>query len=187
MIFATEIETKYRADNVDLEEFMKVCTDKNPTEYITASGWDYFYDKKGADGFARHRVGSDFNQLTFKRKTSEANNFIRDEDNLNMLKDVSVKQVKSFLGKFGYKHNRSIYKNCFIYSYPDHIVVFYVIYDEQIKEIGRFIEIEMSESSPWETEEQAWDTLVKIEKEWKALGLNPKTRMKKSLYELVKK
>lgn len=185
MIFAKEVETKYRADDISLSEFTKACEAKKPKAHIIASGWDRFYDGKSAEGFARHRIGADFNQLTFKRKTSGSNNFIRDEDNLDLSQRTLVSQVDSFLGKFGYKYNKSIYKNCFIYKFHDHTVVFYVIYDETIKEIGRFIEIEMSEEPIWATEEDAWNALVNIEKDWKHLGLNARSRMKKSLYEIV--
>lgn len=187
MIFAIEVETKYRADEIALNEFTSYCESLKPLKNIIASGWDHFYDKNGTEGFARHRIGPDFNQLTFKRKTTEANNFIRDEDNLDLLQPVSIKQVASFLSKFGYKHNTSIYKNCFIYKYPTYTMVFYVIYDEKIKEIGRFIEIEMSEESLWNDETEAWEALIEIEKGCKGLGLSARGRMKKSLYELVTK
>ncbi len=185
MIFAKEIELKYKADDISLADFIAACERRNPKEHILASGWDRFYDNKNTEGFARHRIGPNFNQMTFKKKTSDYNNFIRDEDNIDMLQSVGIAQVSSFLGKFGLKHNKSIYKNCFIYKYLDHTVVFYVIYDEAIKEIGRFIEIEMAEDQPWVTEQEAWDNLINIEKEFKDLGLTARGRMKKSLYELV--
>lgn len=185
MIFAKEIEFKYRADDNSLADFMTACESKHPLQHIIAAGWDHFYDNIKTDGFARHRIGPNFNQLTFKRKTSDTNNYVRDEDNLDLLQAVTSKQVASFMSKFEFQHNKSIYKNCFIYKFHDHTVVFYVIYDETIKEIGRFIEIEMSEEPIWATEEDAWDALVNIEKDWKHLGLNARSRMKKSLYEIV--
>lgn len=180
-----EVETKYRADDIALDEFMQYCQLQSPDDYLVASGWDHFYDCSRADGFARHRVGPSFNQLTYKRKTTDANNYVRAEDNLDLLQSVTVAQVASFLAKFDYQHNRSIFKNCFIFKYAAYTAVFYVIYDETIKEIGRFIEIEMREDRVWASEDEAWQELLRIEKSFGRLGLKPQGRMKKSLYELV--
>ncbi len=180
-----EIEFKYRADEVNLASFMSHCNGMKPVDYVLASGWDHFYDASKTEGFARHRIGSNFNQLTYKRKTTDKNNYVREEDNLDLLLSVTQTQIASFLSKFGYEHNCTIFKNCFIYKYPTYSVVYYVIYSKALKEIGRFIEIEMSEDYAWESEEAAWNSLLEVEKSCKALGLTPQGRMKKSLYELV--
>lgn len=185
MITGMEIETKYRADEIDLSSFMAYCQERGPDKYIMASGWDHFFDSSKIEGFARHRVGADFNQLTYKRKTTDKNNYVRQEDNLDLLPSVTAAQVTSFLGKFGYKHNKSIFKNCFIYKYPTSTLVYYAIYSESLKEIGRFIEIEMAEDYAWTSENQAWQALLEIEKNCWSIGLSPQGRMKKSLYELV--
>lgn len=180
-----EMEFKYRADDITLDQFSEYCESAGTYKHITASGWDYFYDSTRTEGFARHRVGSDFNQLTYKRKTTDANNYVRQEDNLDLSPGVSVSQVSSFLHKFGYKHNTAIFKNCFIYKYDTYTLVYYCIYDTNLKQVGKFIEIEMSEDYPWSSEEQAWEQLIQVEKACKAIGLSPQCRMRKSLYELV--
>lgn len=185
MITGLEIEFKYRADDIFLDSFIEHCSDKKPVDKLTASGWDHFYSGTKLEGFARHRIGPDFNQLTYKRKTTDKNNYIREEDNLGLLKNVETHQVASFLGKFGYAHEKSIFKNCFIFTYPTYTMVYYVIYSKALKEIGRFIEIEMAEDHVWESEEQAWAAMLEVEKEYKGMGLTPQGRMKKSLYELV--
>lgn len=177
-----EVEFKYRADDIKLDDFMEHC---KAGEHILASGWDHFYDASKMDGFARHRIGADFNQLTYKRKTTDKNNYIREEDNLDLYPAMSRKQVASFLGKFGYTLNRSIFKNCFIYKFPRHTLVYYIIYSEALDEIGRFIEIEMAEDHAWDSENHAWTELLAVESDFKNLGLTPQARMKKSLYELV--
>ena len=185
MIFAKEIETKYRADEISLADFTKTCLARKPQDHKLASGWDHFYDSRVIPGFFRHRIGPDFNQMTLKIKTSAHNNYIRTEHNAGLTKDMTVRQIEAMLKDLTFKHNKSIYKNCFIYKYLDHTVVFYVIYDEANKQIGRFIEIEMAEDQPWVSEHEAWDNLVNIEKEFKDLGLTARGRMRRSLYELV--
>lgn len=181
-----EIETKYNASEISLAKFNEFCqAQPGERKYLVASGWDYFYDSTRTEGFARHRVGVDFNQLTYKRKTTAKNNFIRQEDNLNLMPPVTVSQVASFLNKFGYTLNKSIFKNCFIYQYDRHTAVYYVIYDDTLKEVGRYIEIEMSEDYSWKSEQEAWDALTNLEREFKELGLSAQGRMKKSLYEIV--
>lgn len=181
-----EVEFKYRADDIPLSKFMGFCMGLGKHKYVMASGWDHFYDSPGVQGFARHRIGPDFNQLTYKKKINGNNNFIRHEDNLDLLQTVSIDQIASFLSKFGYSLNKSIFKNCFIYKFPLYTMVYYVIYSESLKEIGRFIEIEMSEDFDWNSEENAWDNLIEIERIAKEpLGISPQSRMKLSLYELV--
>lgn len=180
-----EIETKYRADDINLDRFVDFCTEKGPSEHVMASGWDHFYRNDRFLGFARHRIGPDFNQLTYKRKTSEKDNFIREEDNLDLAMYTSRPQIESFLGKMGHKHARSIFKNCFIYKFPLYTMVYYVIYNESIREIGRFIEIEMKEDHSWKSADVAWEALVELERECKPLGIIAQARMRKSLYELV--
>lgn len=180
-----EIESKYNAQDLCLTDFSAFCESQGAQNHIIASGWDHFYSTPKVQGFARHRIGPNFNQLTYKRKTSGSNNFIREEDNIDLLVHTTRDQVQSFMNKLSYKHNKSIYKNCFIYKFPKHTLVYYVIYDESIHEIGRFIEIEMSEDHPWESEAQAWNSLVEIEKTCKPIGIVPQARMRRSLYEIV--
>lgn len=180
-----EIEFKYNADDVPLTEFKRFCIDMDNCKVIEAAGYDHFYASNRTEGFARHRIGPDLNQLTFKRKTAQKNNFIRDEDNLGLTKETTEAQVSSFLGKFGYEFKKSIFKTCFVYKYSMYTLVYYILSDVQLKEIGRYIEIELEESIPWTSENSAWNTLTDLEKQCKPLGLSPQGRIKKSLYEIV--
>ena len=181
-----EIELKYSAKDIALTDFAEFCKTLGPTKCFQASGTDHFYSSDKDDTqFGRYRVGPDFVQLTVKTKTSNKNNFIRQEDNLDFKEAIPEERVRSFFNKFGYEYQTSIFKNCFIYKYPLYTLVYYVIYTVDMNEIGRYLEIEMSESHPWESEQQAWDALVVLEKTCKPLGIIPQSRVKKSLYEIV--
>jgi adenylate cyclase class IV len=182
-----EIETKYRADTISLSSFLKFCESRSPLRVVNAAGYDHFYESLKVPGsFCRHRIGLDTNQLTFKRKTSDSNNFIRTEHNLDLSGAVR-EQVAALCKEFGYEHNFSLYKNCFVYGYENYTLVYYIVYDEDLHELGRFVEIEMKEDYPWESEQQAWDQLLVFEKLCKPLGISPQSRVKRSLFELYRK
>lgn len=181
----TEVEFKYNAEDITLTAFTQFCKAKSPIKSKVASGWDLFYtSKKDPDSFYRHRTGPDMNQLTYKKKTSDTNNFIRDEQNVDLSKSESIQHVKSFLSRFKYEYANSLFKNCFIYEYDYYTLVYYVCYDENMNELGRFIEIELSETIGWENEKEAFSELVILEKLCKPLGLTPQGRVKRSLFEM---
>ena len=180
-----EIETKYYANDVSLTAFNEFCKSKNPTKFQRAAGPDFFFTNPSEpDTFCRHRVGPNFNQLTFKRKTKDTNNYVRVEHNIDVLPAVTEEQVEALCSEFGYKKNGSIFKVCNIYYFDKYSLVYYLCYDKNMKETGRFIEIELDENHPWESEEVAWSALTLIEQECKGLGLTAQGRIKRSLYEL---
>jgi len=184
-----EIELKYRADNIKLADFAAFCEARKPDRFLTASGFDHFYSsKKDLECFARHRVEpGKFNQLSFKRKLADKNNFIRVEHNITLGLDVTVKQVSQLMGEFGYEYGSSLFKHCDIYTYPLYTLVHYVVYDSNLKELDRFLEVEMSEEHAWKDDQEAWDMLTAIEKELEPLGISPQNRIKRSLYEMFVK
>lgn len=183
-----EIEFKYRADDLSLATFREFCETKEPLKYLECSGWDYFYqNQKEDDSFCRFRFGPDLSQLTFKKKTTDSNNFVRTEHNLDLDRGVTEGQARALCKEFGYQYNASIYKNCFIYKYDWYTIVFYVCYDENLKELGRFLELEMKETPEWHSEAAAWNELVVLEKLCKPLGIVPQARIKRSLYEMFRK
>lgn len=184
-----EVEFKYRADEISLEKFVQFAKQNGPDKYIEASGFDYFYENpKDEAGFYRLRVGHDTYQLTYKQKTTAANNFIRHEDNLNMDRSNTTQpQIEAHIARHGYKHNTTIFKSCFIFKYDLYTLVYYVCYDTDMHELGRFVEIEMSEEHAWPSEQEAYNNLLVLEKLFKCIGLVPQARVKKSLYELYKK
>lgn len=179
-----ELEFKYSADKVSLSDFRKIC-EKESHKFLIASGYDYFYENvSDPTSFCRHRVGPDSNQLTFKKKTTEKNNYLRDEDNLDLNAKMSLEQVSSLCDKFGYKYKSLLFKNCFIYKYSKHIFVYYIVYDKDMEEAGRFIEVELDEKHAWANDEEAWSTLLSLESKLSALGISPQARLKRSLFEM---
>lgn len=181
-----EVEFKYNAAGISLTNFIGFCEDRGSVSHIQASGYDHFYaSEKDQMQFGRHRVGPNFNQLTVKSKTQENNNYVRQEDNLDFKENISKDKVESFFRKFGYAHKRTIFKNCFIYKYPLHTLVYYLIYTEDMNELGRYIEIEMSEDHPWTSSEEALEALREVEKQCRPLGIVPQARIRNSLFEIV--
>lgn len=182
-----EIEFKYKADDISLVAFTNFC-ERDEHKFILASGYDHFYSfKNDSESFCRHRVGPDKNELTFKRKTSDKNNFVRTEHNIQLDPRTTMDQIKALCKEFGYTHNTSIYKDCFVYKYPRYTFVYYICYNLDMKELGRFVEIEMEESYPWETEEQALNDMIELEKSFSQFGVSPQSRVKRSLFEMFRK
>jgi hypothetical protein len=188
MVKFTEVETKYHADNMHLKDFKKFAKSLNPIKYIEASGFDYYFTKNKS--FTRYRAG-DLHELTKKRQTDKANNYIRTEINMRIVpedtEEKTLEKVTAFVAEDGYKFNFSIFKSCFIYFYPSFDLVYYIIFDSNMKEQGRFFEIEMLEDYPWESLEQVWEDLLKIEKQLAPLGIKPSNRINKSLFQMFKK
>lgn len=184
-----EIEFKYRADNMGLQTFVQFCEEFNGLrEHLSASGYDHFYDNvKDPGAFQRLRLGPDSNQLTLKRKTEDTNNFVRTEHNIDLAPRTTREQIEAYIAENGYTYNTSLFKSCFVYKYDRHIFVYYVCYDLDMKEIGRFIEVEMIEEYPWASESDAYEELTVLEKLMKPLGISPQNRVKKSLFELYRK
>lgn len=182
-----EIEFKYNADSISLAAFTEFCKNRQPSKTLDISGYDYFFENTKVPGaFCRHRVGPDTNQLTFKRKTSDANSNIRTEHNID-LDGTSIDQVQALVAEFGYEYNTKIFKSCFIYWFEYYVLSWYVCYDSDMKELGRFMEIEAREDYSWKTEQEAWDSIVAMEKFCKSLGISHQSRIKRSLFELYKK
>lgn len=181
-----EIEYKYKADGISVADFSKFCESKVPRKTTVAMGTDYFFNKKNSDStFCRYRTGADINQLTFKRKTEDKNNYVRTEHNIDLALSVDRSRIEALLPEFGYQYNFSMHKSCIIYTFDWYIMVYYICYDEERKELGRFVEIEMSENKEW-AEGEAEAELTVVEKLCKPLGLSPQARVKKSLFELFK-
>ena len=181
-----EIETKYYADDIGLDKFEELIATlpKHRNKMMVSSYDDYFVNSKGE--FIRYRFTDDRGELTIKRKCSKTNNNERIEVNLPTAGD-NLKAVEEFCNLMNYKHNFGIYKTCRIYWIEKVVLVWYVVYDKQMKELKRFIEIEADEDLEWESEEQAWEEVTKYEKLFEPLGITAKNRVRKSLFELFLK
>lgn len=181
-----EIETKYYADDIGLRKFEELMESlpSHRKKMMVSSYDDYFINDKCE--FIRYRFTDDRGELTIKRKLNDTNNNERIEVNLPTSGD-NFKAVEEFCGLLGYKHNFGIYKTCRIYWIDKVVLVWYVVYDKQMKELKRFIEIEADEDLEWESEDQAWEEVVKYEKLFEPLGITAKNRVRKSLFELFVK
>ena len=184
-----EIESKYRADEITSKKFIKWAKEHNATELITVDSYDYYYTKANTDSFIRYRAGSK-PELTVKTKVSDSNNYVRVECNLHLCKDdpplAQHLTVTKFCDMLGYHKDFFINKICTIAYWDLFNVVHYTVYDGRGKLKGSFIEIEMREDFEWESDEVAWRCLLDIEKWLKPLGILPKHRLRKSLFEMFR-
>lgn len=181
-----EIEFKYDAAGVSMEKFIELIEAGNTIKkkLMVSSYDDYFTDSNG--NFIRYRHHDTRGELTIKRKVSEHNNNERIEVNVSTAGD-NLKAVTAFVELLNYKYNFGIFKTCFIYWVDKVVVVYYVVYDKELKELRRFIEIEADEDLSWESEQAAWDEIAKYEKLLEPLGITAKNRLKKSLFETFRK
>ncbi len=183
-----EIEFKYRADGVSLAQFCKEQLDSKPKNHFNVSGHDHFYAGPSERSFCRLRIGPDMVQLTFKSPDSDKNNFIRTEVNVTLAPDTKKEAIDALMTGFGYTYNNTIFKTCFIFEFPQYIMSYYTVYDTNMTESGRFIEVELDESEDWESQEYAWAILRQLERNLtEDFGLTAQHRVKKSLFELYKK
>ncbi len=87
----------------------------------------------------------------------------------------------------GFEENFKLYKVCFIYFYEKVDIVYYISYNEDMDEVGRYIEVEARKDVDFDTPEEAWDEVKKFEQNLIALGITPQNRMKKSQWEINRK
>jgi len=85
-------------------------------------------------------------ELTIKVQTTSTNNNNRIEIDLPLSESKSedelLKIAASYCEQFGFYENFRIFKHCFIFFYEKVDIVYYVSYNEDMKEIGRYIEVE---------------------------------------------
>jgi adenylate cyclase class IV len=181
-----ELEYKYNADDIKLSDFQKITKSLSPIKTLDISSWDLYYLKEGSeDEFQRLRL-SDKAELTRKRKVNKNNSWERVEIDLPLDKDrLSEDLVTAYVALDGYKENFRIYKSCFILWYEYINIVYYVVYNEEMKELGRYVEIEANKERVSEIGIDKSFEYVKMAE--KTLGLSPNKRMKRSLFEIYKK
>lgn len=188
-----ELEYKYRADEVKLQDFEELMDSLKDTHLfkkkIDASSWDVYFTKEDDDAaFQRYRMSSDRPELTKKRKVKTSNNWERIEVDLPLDPDkVNEAIVSKFVGLDGYTKNFKIFKSCFIYFFEQVNFVWYIVQDENMNEKGRFIEVEINKDKVKELGENAFEVLKKFEQELNKLNLTHQNRLKKSLFEMYKK
>ena len=184
-----ELEYKYKADEVKLTEFKNLMTSLIPIKNKDVSSWDRYYTSiESKDEFIRFRE-SDNPELTMKRKIKNSNNWERLEVDLPLdASRIKTVTVDKWAEIEGYKHNFTIYKSCFIFWYDIVNTVYYVVYNQDMTELGRFIEIEVNKEKVTELGVDAcFEKLKDFEKALTALGITPQNRLKKSLFEMFVK
>lgn len=184
-----ELEFKYRGDQVKLNDFIKLMETLGYSSRKDVSSWDrYYIHKDNKEEFIRFR-DSDSPELTLKRKVKKTNSWARTEVDLPLDKNrINTAIVDKWAELEGYEFNFTIFKTCVIF-WQDYInCVYYTVSDENMKETGRFLEIEFNKDKlKYLGQERAFEEIKKMEKELAILGITPQNRLKKNLFELFAK
>jgi hypothetical protein len=187
-----EIEYKYIADDISLSSFndlmIKLKQKYVFNKYLQASSFDTYYIKENdQDEFQRFRNDGKTPELTKKKKTKTSNNWERIESDLPLDPNrVTEEGVTFHVGLDGYKENFKIFKVCFIYFFETVNYVWYIVYDKNMKEVGRFLEIELNKDKVTGTDSDSL-TLKEHETHLLELGIGPQNRTKLSLFERFRK
>lgn len=192
-----ELEYKYKADDVSFLKFRELMEGLQLVKQKDISSWDYYFTPVNNDyeGFVRFRNSSISPELTKKIKTKNDNNFNRIEIDLPLDRTkVTVPIVDKFMETLNHKENFRIFKSCFIYWLDTVNFVYYIVFDQNLKEVGRFIEVEVNKDKVASLKDKgdhlrtgAEYELLKYERELETIGIKSSNRMKKSLFELFKK
>jgi adenylate cyclase class IV len=185
MIDFREIEYKYEAKSVELSHFDNFVCSLNPLDVITVSSYDEYYKSSNTDNvdFIRYRYNDYSKELTMKKKTTGINNNNRVEINLKM-DEKNDSKIQKFISYMGYEFKFRIYKTSKIYQFDNVIVAYYIVYSENMTEVGRFIELEASEHYNFRDEAHAFSAINNFEKFLEPFGITYRNRLKKSLFEI---
>jgi len=180
-----EIEYKYDAKSINLKSFSNLMEVLKYKKYVSVSSYDHFFTKDihNPDDFIRYRFNDTTQELTLKKKTCDFNNNNRIEINLD-IKELDKKKIKTFLEMIGYSYRFQIYKTCFIYIFDKVIVSYYIVYNENINELGRFIEIEADEKYNWKNDSEAFEKINEFENLLYSLNITSSNRLRESLFEM---
>lgn len=182
-----ELEFKYSAEDIKLSDFIKFAESLAPEKRLEVASWDFYYSGNGLPfEFMRFRNGPS-PELTIKMKTNDKNNNHRVEIDLPLSNKVTSWLVEKFVSCLGFKENFRIYKYCDIYWYEKIDIVYYTIYDKEMKEVGRRVEIEARKDYPFKSADEALAEVKAMEQKMSAIGITPQKRMKKSNWEQFKK
>jgi len=175
-----EIEYKYWAGGLSKESFLKrietiatnVSNDLEMPEVVYVVSCDDYYNRTNGDhkDFVRFRKGGGGYELTLKRKERE--NVVRTEINLDVTGNEDSAIVE-FLILSGYEKSFQVYKEAWIWNFPDCDLSYYTLSD------GRsVIELEAVEYS------SVRDGVKVINKWEKLLKLTSLEKESASLYEI---
>jgi len=184
-----ELEYKFSADHVKLTDFVKLMTGMKPNVRKDVSSWDYYYtNATNEDEFMRFRESND-PELTIKRKVKNSNNWERIECDLPIdNKRIKLSTIETYVGLLGYSENFRIYKTCFIFWFENVNYVYYIVYNENLKELGRFLEVEVNKDRvPVLGLDRAVEELKSSAQKLDKFEISLQNRLKKSLFEMFRK
>lgn len=185
-IETTELEFKYDGSDIKLSKFVEFAQSHNPVKRVEGSGWDYYYSGERQNfEFIRFRYGG-LAELTIKIKSEDKNNNNRFELDLPLSMNVSHWMVEKFVSLFGFKENFRVYKYFDIYWFEKVDIVYYTIYNKDLVEIGRRVEIEARKDYPFKSAEEALLEVRNMEKIMAEIGITPQKRLKKSMWEMFR-
>lgn len=183
----TELEFKYDGEDIKMEDFVKFANSMSPEKRVEVSSWDFYYSGTGMPfEFLRFRNGPN-PELTTKIKTEDKNNNNRIEIDIPLRFGVTEWLVRQFVNLLGFKENFRIHKYCDIYWYEKLDIVYYIIYNKDMKEIGRRVEIEARKDYAFKSAEEALAEVKGMEQKMSEIGITPQKRMKKSMWEQFRK
>jgi adenylate cyclase class IV len=184
----TELEFKYDGADIKRSKFVEFAQANSPVKRVEVSGWDYYYSGTGLPfEFIRFREGGDVNELTIKMKKEEKNNNSRFELDLPLGSKAALWMIEKFVGLFGFSENFRVFKYCDIYWFEKVDIVFYIIYNKDMNEVGRRVEIEARKDYPFKSAEEGLAEVKAMEAKMADIGISPQMRMKKSMWEQFKK
>lgn len=186
-IETTELEFKYDGSDIKLSKFIEFANKYNPVKRVEGSGWDYYFSGEGQGfEFIRFRQGG-ISELTIKIKSEDKNNNNRFELDVPLDMKVSPWIVEKFVSLFGFKENFRVYKYFDIYWFEKVDIVYYTIYNKDMTEIGRRVEIEARKDYPFKSADEALAEVKAMEQLMSEIGITPQKRMKKSMWEQFRK
>lgn len=187
-----ELEYKYAADHVDFRPFDIIMNKLDLTSYLEASSWDTYYtNPEHPNEFHRLRADPVKPELTRKVKTVADNNYDRVEVDL-FLDPAKYRRahVEEYLRLSGYVENFRIWKTCFIYFTRTVDYVYYIVYDDNMRELNRFVEVEVRKGKVAGLNSRGIDTTILLKSSaacLKELKIDVEEPIKQSLFELYRK
>jgi len=195
-----EFEVKFRLDESKLNDWKQLIRDyansdgSGYKDFVYVDSDDIYFTRESTSEdvdyeFIRYRFsdGEKRAELTTKRKLKDSNNIIRKEQNVRVDNNDRETIHEFVTDGLGFDYNFRITKYVQIYIFKDATLPFYTVVDEN-KKRDTFVEIEVDEKLLHSiTEEEAWAIINKYEKLLEPLGITPRNRLRKSLFEMYKR
>lgn len=193
----SEVEFKYNAENISRESFDSLAESFFPERHLSVGlkcingkdPVDYYFTAPSGDRFMRWRFGCDDEgtptwELTSKLKTSDKNNNVRSEVNIEInSRYMSIDAATEFSRHHGCEFDFAVKKDVQVYWMGDVVLSHYTTYDLDGTKLNTFMEIEADERLTWNSEEEAVSVISDWEKRLAPLGITSRNRIKKSLFE----